>query len=987
VLLDGTVIDTVTPSGASYADYTTPSFTVTAGSHTIEFQGLDTAGGDNTTFIDDVRFKAAVVSGSYRTSYDAMYFDDAQRETSEEDVGTNGGSAWTRPSTPDASDATHLVTSTTYGPQGLASLSIDPRGVQDLTVYNMLGQTTETIAAYTGTSASDMDANADVTDATPTDDTNQTTDITFDGNGDETSQTAVMPSGTPNQTTAWVYGVTTTAGSTLDSNDLLAKEEFPDATTGDASTSASDGISYTYDNLGETIGSTDQNGTTQAIGLDVLGRPISDSITTLGSGVDGTVRLITTAYDTQGDAYLMTSYGSTLGGTVLNQVEDVFNGLGQMTGQYQANSGAVTTSGPTPTPETQYTYSDPTNGSLMTAMTYPNGRILDYGYDDNALDTAIGRVDYLADAGGSDSGHLVDYLYMGLSTMVQQADANGVELTYLQQSGDSDAITSGPQYAGDEVTGLGTFGQVIDQNWVNTTTPTPTTTDRFQYNYDQDGNVLYSDNLVNSSESELYHSNSTASGDDNTAYDPLERLTAFARGTLSASSNNDGVLDTVSSPSQTQEFALDAIGNQTAVTTDGTTVDNTANSKNELTANGSNDLAFDDNGNTLTDQAGNTYTYTSWGQIATVKNSSGTTIATYTYAANGNRITETASGTTTGFYYNGPQIIEQRQGSTVTSQNVFNIDYVNDLLLGDDNSTSGNLGISGSGLGQRLFAQHDTNSDVTALTNTSGVVQERFVYSPYGTVTVLSPSWSSTTDSFGWGYLFQGMWQDPVTGLYYTPNRDYSAALGRWMEQDPAGPWFDHSNAGNAYAFAGSAPICRRDATGLLTWFNEPTQIIIQASLSIPNRRLPDGIPWAPTSPNTLAGTVARLNLRSSFAHPASCGWHLADDTVEFWNEIYRLSDAAYLATGVDPAWVLRAENDHVNDYSNWSRNIGRPLASRLEAAEKPKSFPTLGAAEADVRENLASPLRDSLIAEALRTVAARDDTGQHMYQGPNHRP
>jgi hypothetical protein len=422
-------------------------------------------------------------------------------------------------------------------------------------------------------------------------------------------------------------------------------------------------------------------------------------------------------------------YADTGGLTLVNQVQDNYNGLGQLTDVYQANSGAVDTS---TTPDTQYSYSDPTSGSLMTAMTYPNGRVLDYGRDNNALDAAIGRVDYLADAGGSASGHLVDYLYMGLSTMVQQADANGVELTYLQQSGDSSAITSGPQYPGDEVTGIGTFGQVIDQNWVNTSTPTPTTTDRSQYAYDLDGNVLYSENLVNPSESELYHSNSTTSGDDNSAYDPLDRLTNFERGTLSASENNGGVPDTVSSPSDTQSFALDAVGNQTAVTTNGTTVDNTANSKNELAANGSSDLTSDNNGNTTTDQAGNTYTYTAWDQVATVENSSGTTIATYTYAANGNRITETASGTTIGFYYNGPQVIETRQGSTVTSQNVFNIDYVNDLLLRDDNSTSGSLGVSGSGLGQRLYAQHDANFDVTSLTNASGTVVERYEYSPYG---------------------------------------------------------------------------------------------------------------------------------------------------------------------------------------------------------------------------------------------------------------
>ena len=62
-------------------------------------------------------------------------------------------------------------------------------------------------------------------------------------------------------------------------------------------------------------------------------------------------------------------------------------------------------------------------------MTYPNVRILHFGRDDNALYTAIGRVDYLADDNGSGGigSHLVDYLYMGTGTMVQQADANGVE--------------------------------------------------------------------------------------------------------------------------------------------------------------------------------------------------------------------------------------------------------------------------------------------------------------------------------------------------------------------------------------------------------------------------------------------------------------------------------------------------------------------------------------------------------------------------------
>ena len=60
VLVDGVVVGTFTPSGTSYQGYTTAAFTVAAGSHTIAFQGLDSAGGDNTAFVDAV----AVVQAS-----------------------------------------------------------------------------------------------------------------------------------------------------------------------------------------------------------------------------------------------------------------------------------------------------------------------------------------------------------------------------------------------------------------------------------------------------------------------------------------------------------------------------------------------------------------------------------------------------------------------------------------------------------------------------------------------------------------------------------------------------------------------------------------------------------------------------------------------------------------------------------------------------------------------------------------------------------
>jgi hypothetical protein len=54
VLVDGNVVGSFQPNGTSYQTYTTSSFTLSAGAHTIEFLGLDSAGGDNTVFLDAV---------------------------------------------------------------------------------------------------------------------------------------------------------------------------------------------------------------------------------------------------------------------------------------------------------------------------------------------------------------------------------------------------------------------------------------------------------------------------------------------------------------------------------------------------------------------------------------------------------------------------------------------------------------------------------------------------------------------------------------------------------------------------------------------------------------------------------------------------------------------------------------------------------------------------------------------------------------------
>jgi RHS repeat-associated protein len=111
----------------------------------------------------------------------------------------------------------------------------------------------------------------------------------------------------------------------------------------------------------------------------------------------------------------------------------------------------------------------------------------------------------------------------------------------------------------------------------------------------------------------------------------------------------------------------------------------------------------------------------------------------------------------------------------------------------------------------RLYVQQDANYNVTAVVDVSGNVKERADYTPFGVMTVLSPTWGSTSDAYAWQYTFQCGRYDPGTGMIRFGLRDYAAALGTWAEHDPAG----YIDGPNRYAFAADSPEVLTDSTGL----------------------------------------------------------------------------------------------------------------------------------------------------------------------------
>jgi RHS repeat-associated protein len=774
-----------------------------------------------------------------RVYYAATYFDLANRKIADVNVGTNGGSAWTRPTSVPSSSSTVLVTNYAFNAAGWLQDTTDPKGLDTRDFYDNLGRLTQQIQDYTN--------------GTPTNTSNKTTNYTYDGDNHTLTLQAVETGGA-SETTKWIFGVTTGQGSNFFSNDVLYQVQYPDPSTGSPSTSYEE--TYTVDSLGENLTFTDRAGNVHTYSYDILGRQTSDAITTLASGFDNTVLRLQTNYNALGNAFQITNYNAASGGSIVNQVQEIFNGLDQLIQEFQSHSGAVNVN---TTPSVQYAYTELSagNNSRITSMTYPNGKVLTYNYA-SGLDSNISRLTSLSDS----SGTLESYFYLGLDTVVQRTRPQiNNEMTYISQVG-------GTGDAGDMYTGLDRFGRVAEVNWYNTSTNS--SLDDFQYGYDQDSNVLYKNNILDSVFSELYHQSGAGNG-----YDGLNQLSAFARGTLSASGGSGTPLDTVASPTETESWGYDALGNFSSVTLNSTLTNNTFNQQNEETAAGSHSLSFDKNGNTVVDDSGHSLVFDAWNRLVDYKNGSAV-LAAFAYDGLGRRTQATESGTTTDFYFSKDwRELEEDVGGTTQVQSIWSPINIDALVLRDSNPSGGVLTV-------RLWVHQDANWNVTSI-NSSGAVAERYVYDPYGGVTYLTASWGTLSASqYAWQYLFQAGRLDPVTGQYVFDHRDYSTSLGRWLQTDPLG--FKAGGA-NFYAFVHNGPIDAVDPTGLYNpnraaiATSYGTAIVIITCVAIV----------------ASGGTVAPMAVFVGFMAVAAASWYAGN---------YARSDAPAMPATCTLAWI-----------------------------------------------------------------------------------
>ena len=103
---------------------------------------------------------------------------------------------------------------------------------------------------------------------------------------------------------------------------------------------------------------------------------------------------------------------------------------------------------------------------------------------------------------------------------------------------------------------------------------------------------------------------------------------------------------------------------------------------------------------------------------------------------------------------------------------------------------------------------------MTALVNSAGTVLERYLYDPYGNVTVMDGSWGGRSGSlYDATILFAGYWRDAETGLYHVRNRMYHVRLGLWLQRDPEG----YVDGMSIYEYVCGCPASHCDPQGTLT--------------------------------------------------------------------------------------------------------------------------------------------------------------------------
>ena len=214
--------------------------------------------------------------------------------------------------------------------------------------------------------------------------------------------------------------------------------------------------------------------------------------------------------------------------------------------------------------------------------------------------------------------------------------------------------------------------------------------------------------------------------------------------------------------------------------------DNTSyDAANQQNAVNAQSLTYDQNGN-LTSDGTNTYTWNARDELVAMSGPS--LAASFSYDAEGRRVSKTVNGLRTVYVYDGLQAVEEhQQAGPVTTQVAGSLDEVFFRKTGANAE----------------YLLTDALGSTWGLADGAGQVNTEYRYDVFGQTQATGQASSNPLQYTGR--------ENDGTGLYYYRNRYYSPSLRRFISRDP----LREAAGENEYSYVSNNPISLTDPLGL----------------------------------------------------------------------------------------------------------------------------------------------------------------------------
>jgi RHS repeat-associated protein len=257
------------------------------------------------------------------------------------------------------------------------------------------------------------------------------------------------------------------------------------------------------------------------------------------------------------------------------------------------------------------------------------------------------------------------------------------------------------------------------------------------------------------------------------------------------------------SPLNTQAYAYDPTSRGIAISNDisqpltSQPATASVDAANELLSNGQTTYTYDGQGNRLTETGpGGNYTYL-WdarGRLASITDGSGnTTSLTYNFATDLIRVDRAGGG---GAASQGFVLDSLTNVVALTDPNGVLVPMLTGTYLDSHFA-------SVDSAGNQFFGIANRTNDTAGITNASGAVAQKLDYEPFGNTTGTPPA--------AYPFAFGG--RVPIIGaLEYFRSRFYDNSTGRFLSEDPLGL---AGSSTNLYQYVGNDPATSTDKVGL----------------------------------------------------------------------------------------------------------------------------------------------------------------------------